>query len=520
MNRRRFVQGSPTPREGAKLVEPRPFALETPRLEVRDDVDELSGGQGQRVCFLAPSGCNTPLPMTRPPSPARPSFDSCLDVVSRVSLPVLTSLSVLGLSILGLSGCAASPMVEAAEAGDHARLAREIDAAKKAGELDDDSVEDVAVAVATREIEKAKGDPGEKLIFGFSSCAEGLEGALDDRADEEDDVAAAASQVLLSAGLVDEDEFEDFAIDKDPRPAFRALGARSLVDLEYEDLRRTLFLDLDERVRVGALKAALSQPTVADFDALLEAARLDPNSQARSTAARALGRVGGTRSAIALKDLWRGADGRLREAVAAGWASPPTFEAGGRQQLQIAAESGAEGSVQAALLLSRTSALEPESKRSRDAALGVLVRTIKQGTREDRGLAILMTPSSPIVLEAVREAKDSGDTAVAILAYARLVREGKPEEQKKSKEKLFDLAKADDPDAPRARSELASLGDKRVIPMLEKDLVAKNPFARAYAARTLVTLGELPKAAPLLADKELQVRSDVACAVIAKTEQD
>ncbi|NUO53039.1 MAG: hypothetical protein HOV80_29685 [Polyangiaceae bacterium] len=431
-------------------------------------------------------------------------------------MPIL----ILCLGAVGLGGCAASPMVEAAEAGDFALLGREIDSAKASGELDDGAVEDVAVAVASREIEKAKGDAGEKMVLSFASCAEGLESALDDRSEQEDDVAAAASQLLLSAGLEDEDEFEDYALDNDPRPAFRALGARGLIDLDHEDLRRKLFLDLDERVRVGALKAALSVPTPGDFDALVEAARVDPNSQARSTAARALGRIGGQRSSLALKDLWLRADGRLRESVAAGWASPPTFDAGGREQLQNAAEAGGEGSVHAALLLARSSALEPNSKTARDAAMGVLVRTIKQGTREDRGLAILMTPRTDLVLEAVREAKDSGDTSIAILAHSRLIREGKADEKKKSQEKLFTLAKGDDADAPRARSELAGLGDKRVVPMLEKDLQAKNPFARAYAGRSLVSLGELPRMAKLLADKEAQVRADVACAVIAKRDQD
>ncbi len=455
--------------------------------------------------------------MTAPPSHARPFSLQHLLALRLVG----AGRASLGLVVaLGLGGCAASPLMDAAEARDFPRLAREIEAAQKAGEFDDGTVADVAEEVASGEIENAKGDAGEKLILGLASCAEGLEGALDDRADGEDDVAAAASQLLLSAGLVDEDEFEDYALDKDPRPAFRALGARSLVDTDQADLRRTLFIDLDERVRVGALKASLSQPVPGDFDALLEAARLDPNSQARSTAARALGRVGGSRSALALKDLWLRADGRLRESVAAGWATPETFEAGGRDQLLNAAESGGEGSVHAALLLARSSALEPTSKHAHDAALGVLVRTIKQGTREDRGLAVLMTPSSPLVLDAIREAKDSGDSAVAILAHARLVREGKPDEQKKSKQKLFDLAKGDDTDAPRARAELAALGDKRVVPMLEKELVAKNPFARAYAARALVTLGELPRAARLLADKEAQVRVDVACAVIAKDTAD
>ncbi len=420
------------------------------------------------------------------------------------------------LSALAMTGCAASPLVEAAEAREFGRLGKDIEAARKAGTLTHGEVQDIARAIAEGEIERAKGEEGEKLILGLAACAEPLEGALDDRSDGDDDVAAAAAGVLLSAGLESEDEFEDYALDNDPRAAFRALGARSLIDPEHAVLRRSLFRDLDERVRLGAVKAALSHPTAGDFDALLEAARLDPNPQARSAAARALGRLGGRRVGLALKDLWLRADGRMREAVAAAWAAPETFEAGGRYHLQTAAESGGEGAVHAALLLARSSALEDASKKARDAALGVLVRAIKVGTREDRSLAILMTPSSDLVLDTIREVKDSGDPGIAVLALSRLAREGKPDEQKSAKDKLVVLAMATDVDAPRAQAELAGLGDTRVVQFIEKELASKNQYARAYAGRNLVTIGQLGRAARLLADKEAQVRLNVACAILAK----
>jgi HEAT repeat protein len=64
--------------------------------------------------------------------------------------------------------------------------------------------------------------------------------------------------------------------------------------------------------------------------------------------------------------------------------------------------------------------------------------------------------------------------------------------------------------------ELAGMSDKRVTPLLEKQLGSESPFARAYAARQLVLLGEYQKAAKALADKDVNVRAGVACAVLGK----
>jgi hypothetical protein len=431
----------------------------------------------------------------------------------------LRTVRVFGLLLaLSSGGCASSPLVEAAERGDFAALKREIDAANRAGELPDDLVRDVADAVGRGEIERAKGDAGVAIVQGFAVCANELEGPLDDKSDGEGDVAAAAADVLMSAGLVDEDEYEDFALEMDRRPAFRALGARSLVDEDHAELRRKLFLDLDERVRLGALKAAMAAPLAADFDALLDAARLDPNPRARAAAARALGRLGGSRAVLALQDVWLRADGPLREAIVDAWASPASFKASGRDRLVVAAETGGEGSVAAAVLLSRTDGADARAKHAKDIGLGVLVRTIKQGTREDRGLAILMAPRSSLVLDAIREAKETGDPGVAVVALGRLAREGKPDEKKKSKDKLLEIAKDDDPESKRALGELALLGDKRATKLLDKELGSRSSYARAYAARAFVTLGDLQRAARGLADKEAHVRAGTACAILARDE--
>jgi HEAT repeat protein len=415
-----------------------------------------------------------------------------------------------------LMGCSVSPAVQAAREPNYPKLEKAIDAEKKSGELDEGEVEDIAEAIAEGEIERAKGVAGEAILPAFSGCAKELEGALEDRFDKGDDIGAVAASLLLSAGLVDEDEYVDFATENDPRPAYRALGARGLIDEDTFELRRKMFVDLDERVRSNALKAALTAPSAADFDSLVEAARVDPLPAARASAVRALGRVGGERAVIALKDIWLRADPRWKESLVAGYIAPPTFEVGGRAELVRIAEEGGAGSIAAAVVLSRVAVDEAPDRQAREVARQVLLRAIKLGTREDRTFAMIMAPSDKDVLAALREAKADSDAGIALVALGRLAYEGDDKEKKAARDKLLEIAKSDDPEANRAMGELAGMSDKRVTPLLEKQLGSESPFARAYAARQLVLLGEYQKAAKALADKDVNVRAGVACAVLGK----
>lgn len=413
-------------------------------------------------------------------------------------------------------GCSVSPAVQAAREPNYPKLEKAIDAEKKSGELDDGEVEDIAEAIAEGEIARAKGVDGEALLPAFAGCARAVEDALEDRFDKGDDIGAVAASLLLSAGLVDEDEYVDFATESDPRPAYRALGARGLIDEDTFELRRKMFVDLDERVRSNALKAALTAPSASDFDLLVEAARVDPLPAARASAVRAIGRLGGERAVIALKDIWLRADPRLKESIVDGYIAPPTFEVGGREQLVRIAEEGSAGSIPAAVVLARVAVDEAPDRKAREVARQVLLRAIKLGTREDRTFAMIMAPSDKEVLAALREAKDDSDAGVALVALGRLAHEGDEKEQKAARDKLLTIAKSDDPEANRAMGELAGMSDKRVTPLLEKQLTSKSPFARAYAARQLVMLGEYQKAAKALADKDVNVRAGVACAVLGK----
>ncbi len=430
-------------------------------------------------------------------------------------LGAITVSAGLALSALVSSGCASSPLVKVADKPDFPALAKGIDAEKRAGRLSKGDVRDIAEAVAKGEVRRAKGPEGERILVSFGSCANELEGALDDRYDKGDDMGALAANVMMSSGVVGIGKYVRFARDNDPRGAFRALGARGLVSDGDFALRRKLFVDLDERVRVNALKAAMTAPSKDDLELLIEAGRVDPHPDARAAAVRAIGRVGGERAGEALKDIWIRADATLRDAIVDGFMAPRSYEAGGREQLVKAAESGQSGSIQAAIALSHVSIDEAVDRSAHDIAMGVLLRTIKIGTRADRTLAMLSSPSDAEVMKALREAKDDTDAGIALIALGRLAREGKDEAEKKAaREGLLKIAKGKDSEAPRAMGELASLGDRRAVPLLEKALSSKSAFERGYAARNLVVLGELTKAAKVLADSDVYARASTACAVI------
>jgi HEAT repeat protein len=249
----------------------------------------------------------------------------------------------------------------------------------------------------------------------------------------------------------------------------------------------------------------------------VEAGRVDPHFAARAAAVRAIGVLGGDRAVGALKDLWLKADGRLRDAIVDGFRAPATFEAGGREQLVRIAESGQDGNISAALSLAHLSIDEGPEKHAKAIAIGVLVRAIKLGTREDRTAAMLGAPIDDDVLKALREAKDDSDAGIALVALGRLAQEEKKDKDRKAaKDKLLTIAKGKDPEAHRAMGELARMGDRRVVALLDKQLASKNAAARGYAARSLVLLREFTRAAPALADSDSYVRASTACAILKR----
>lgn len=425
------------------------------------------------------------------------------------------ALGSLALAFL-TSGCAASAALRAAEAHDLKALAREIDAEQKRGELSPGEAKDIAKAVARHEIENAKAEEGVKTVEAWGRCSRALDAAFEARANGTDEVAAIAALARLEAGLMPAEEARELAARAGLSSSWRAVAARALIRPEDGPARRERMLDGDQAVRVAALRASADSGDLADADALAEAARLDPYPLARSLAVRAIARTAsGERAVLMLKDLWIRADDDIRQSIADAWAQERTIDAGGRRELWWAAEHhhGAP-SIAAAAALARWKG------EGWEEAIGVLARAIASGATSDRVFAIGVAPAHEApVEEALRKAIDDQDSAVVVAVAWRLLsgigRDTAEEKDRKALiTKLMEYAKTSTTRGFQAQKALAKTGAREVLPLLDKQIALKDTRARETVGVAFVELGELAKAAPLVADGDLGVRSAVACALI------
>lgn len=427
-----------------------------------------------------------------------------------------------------LCQCGGSASLRAAEAGRLAGLSAAVAAEVKRGELDADEAVELARAVLRSDVARASGDEGASRIRGLTGCARPIDGALERRAETADEAAAAAAMVRLEAGLSPREDFVRWASEAPggPRAAFRPVGARALSGENDGELRRKLFLDGDQAVRLAALRAAERAASASDTDAVLEAARVDPFPMARTMAVRAAGAIGGERVVLALKDLWVTADPILRQAIADAWGTPASLDAGGRRELSWAADTqGGSPAIAAAYALIRASnrSTPIPTGPGVEGALGVIERAMKSGVTHERTFAITIAPLSvPPLQKAVIEASNDPDEEVALAAVSRRLdttflqggasRTDRPAliarllKSATSGEKMRGLV---------ARNALARAGAREVLPLLDKDAISTDAQARKAAGTAFVALGELPRAAVLAVDADARVRDGVACSLLS-----
>jgi hypothetical protein len=433
--------------------------------------------------------------------------------------------TVVGLCI----SCGPSRVVETALYGDLAALKAEISRAQRAGELDSAEVADLADAVARREIRSSSGRGAADRVHQAQGCAGAVRAELEERSHKADDPGAAAALVLLEAGLVDGRAYFRRYANAASAP-WRAVGARASTRRSDGDVRRRLFADPDERVRRAALRAALSLRDPNDLEALLEAARLDPDANCRSLASRAAGAIGGERAVLALRDRWARIDETERLTVIEAWALPASYATGGKAQLVRVAEKET-----GLLAIASANALIAAESDASGTALRVLVRAVGQGTTEERRLAIALVPlfdpgeggrSLPAVVEALVAAAEHDDLAVRVSALARLGE--RPERRSQALAKLRAMAAGQsarraetaneagkEESARRARLALADASDRSVEAALRVDLGSSLVPHRREAALGLIRLGRLPSAATVLGDDDPSLRMEVACAILA-----
>jgi hypothetical protein len=417
------------------------------------------------------------------------------------------SVVVTGLAIAGfLTACTTPAYVKTAYYGDLPTLKREIGSAAASGKITRSDVVDLAEAVARREVRSAQGDDAVRRVLASRSCVGTVEPELRERAGVPDDAGAEALLVLAEAGKISPGTLVS-KYENEPRGALRAVAARGTGSRQYASLRRRFYVDPDERVRREALRAAADAAEPTDLQSILESARLDPDPLCRTLATRAAGRIGGERAALALNDLWSGADDTVKIAIVDAWSMPSVLEQGGRAALvRVAEQADSMAAVAAA------SALVRAGGDTAPVGRAVLARLIRDGTSEERVAAIQLAPiSDPGVLAAVDVASTSEDPDVRVAALSRSL--DVPARRAAARTKLQAMAQQQDGAARQARLALAGALDGSVAPLLERDLGTGGPTSRELAAIALFRLGKPAKMAPSLADPDPSVRMAVACSV-------
>lgn len=422
----------------------------------------------------------------------------------KVASRVLACLALLA----GFGGCTSSGAVQAALQGDLKTLQAEIASAKALGDLDRSNVEELAQAVAGREIRSAAGDAAVRRLRTVRSCASPLYPVLKDRASQPDDAGAEAALILLEFNQLSPDRAVHEYVQSSNGP-WRAVAARATVDPKYAPLRRKFFEDPDERVRRAALQAALEAKDRADLESLLEASRLDPDVLSRSFATRAVGSIGSEQAVLRLKDRWARASETVREEIIEAWAMPNAFHHGGERELVRIAETET-GSV----AIAAAHALYRNSDASRELGAQVLARAISEGTRYERRLALQLASFADDDLgKAITKASHDSDVFVRVMALAKLL--SVPKEKAHAQRELQKIARKPGNEAVQARAALAAAGDTSIIGELNQQLGDKSAEKRKLAARALLRLGQYPDVATALGDGNPDVRTTVACNVLA-----
>jgi hypothetical protein len=407
--------------------------------------------------------------------------------------------------------------MRAAESGDMAALRAELGAREKAGDLSNGEAAKVARVVAEREIRGAKGADAKKRVREARACTGELDGVLSERTKTHDEAGAEAAMALYEDGRLGKSTAREWVTD--PDDAWRAVGVRTLVRDEDAAARRKAFTDPGPRSRRAAMRAAGEVTDAREFDALVEAVRVDPEPMVRTEALRALVKLDDKAPVLVnkLRDLWQVGDDALREDIAVAWALPKIYAAGGKEALAVLVAGGlGPGAIAGAGAVLRAPHADKELKAS---ATALLARTLENATHRDRVHALsIANLDDPTMLAAVEKAAgdDEVDKTLRVAALGRLAQTKGKRDAAVAKLEALAASKQDDDDAlaSRARMALAHAGDLKVQAWLEKDLAATEPHARLEAADALAALGRSARGAPLLADADASVRTRAACTLM------
>ena len=436
---------------------------------------------------------------------------------------------------VGVSGCG-SAVINAAQSGDMESFRARLNERVASGDIDVSEAKKIAHAVVTRQIESAQGPLGVDSIAFVEPCAEAFDGALSERAAHKDEVAAHATLLRQEIGQVSPMEHADLVNSADDH--WRAVGARSLSkpggggDLKKaRTWRQRLMADTSRVVRLSAVRASAEARDRDDTLALLETARLDPDPEVRLSAIAAVGMVGTQEGVRGLKDVWTEADHEGKLAIVHAWAAAwrrPYHDGGDAHACVMPAQSGSceafhqltrasdEGSGMPALLASLElihDVSPSEAKTPEGNAAAVVERLIDKGAPRVRIEAIASAPIGwAHLLEAVVDAAEDDEPRVAVAANARLLEV--ESERDKAIERLRKTAKGRGQAAVDAQRALVVAKDASVTAAIEARAKGKSGEERSQAAEDFAHLGDANRAAALLGDQDVKVRSDAACTIL------
>jgi len=412
----------------------------------------------------------------------------------------------VALSILVLS-CQKAPWLTMAQRGTLPELSHAIAQGQQHNAFTRARVEELAVAVAQREIRSATDPEGEHILAQLSDCALRLEAPLLLRAERTDETAGTALQALVAAGWQFPNEDWASAI-ASARGALRAAAALDSQAKERWAIRQTLLNDADPRVRLAALKSCLKAPALQHWDTLVALLRRDPEPQCRQDAAISIGILGGDEATSVLMDAWARADAPLRMAIVSALSQARTFSIGGQRRLIAIARSepGLVGVLAAANLATGTSV-------ARSFGSARLTRSLEFGASEDKALAISVADwRLPEHAEQLLRLGLTAEPEIRVHALGRWL--AQPDHQFPAITWLRQLALGDSSAALLARELLALQGDQTVRLALRAQLGHAKWASRAHAARLLWKLGDVSGVAQALADDAPEVRVATACGVL------
>ncbi len=381
---------------------------------------------------------------------------------------------------------------------------------------------ELALAVLNYEIEHAQVDhqagiDDTTFISSLTACVGSTKNLLEKRARADDNIAAEAALILLENGYYSRSKAAKAR--NAESGAWRALAA-AISDRDPDAERHAYFKDPDTRVRRAALRAARKAENDDDAQDLLEVARLDPDSMARSLAISTLAHLKTEALVQSLLDLYEMSKQAEQLQIIEALASKELFRSGGKERLEtlVAKENDLQGIYAARALLKglkREKKDAGDSLEMRQSAVNKLLEFSAGGSSSEARAALRALPlDDPEALNTLKEAALNEDSTISVIALARLA--GISGAPRALRQALVDIVNEKKPASLQALAALAALGEPNIKPTLLKLSRSTSMSSRRVAANAFLRMADYEHLAPLLLDKSSSLRRHTACRLLAK----